>query len=162
MQKINEKIFLQHINNLTLTSEIVPDDSIKFNGIVKIIKNRTKYENILNDDGNLIYAAILNNIVIDENRNNIIVNEILKIYDENNENYCFVFSDRLTHLATLDELIKIKRNKDVWDNEKMESFAQILADDPQWFKSWDNTNVWYSYPLLYHGKLVGKDICPTR
>jgi beta-hydroxylase len=58
--------------------------------------------------------------------------------------------------------IKIKRNKDVWDNEKMESFAKILADDPQWFKSWDNTNVWYSFPLMYHGQIVGKvkEICP--
>jgi superfamily II DNA or RNA helicase len=106
----SEKIFLQHINTLTLTTDIVPDDSIKFNGIVKIIKNRTKYENILNDDGNLIYAAILNNIVFDENRNNIIVQEILNIYDENPSNFCFVFSDRLTHLAALDELIKKKRN----------------------------------------------------
>ena len=58
--------------------------------------------------------------------------------------------------------IKIKRNKDVWDNDKMNQFAQILADTPQWFKSWDNTNVWYSFPLMYHGKIVGKvkDICP--
>jgi len=106
----SEKIFLQHINCLTITNKIVPDDSIKFNGVVKIIKNRTKYENILNDDGNLIYAAILNNIVFDENRNNIIVNEILNIYDDNPDNFCFVFSDRLTHLAALDELIKKKRN----------------------------------------------------
>ena len=59
--------------------------------------------------------------------------------------------------------IKIKRNKNVWDNDKMTQFAQILADSPQWFKSWDDTNVWYSYPLMYHGKIVGKvkDICPN-
>jgi hypothetical protein len=33
--------------------------------------------------------------------------------------------------------ITIKRNKDVWDNQKMEDFSQLLANDPQWFKSWD-------------------------
>ena len=58
--------------------------------------------------------------------------------------------------------IKIKRNKDVWDNKKMKEFADILANNPQWFKSWDTTSVWYSFPLMYHGKIVGKvkDICP--
>lgn len=60
------------------------------------------------------------------------------------------------------EKIKIKRNKDVWDNQKMLEFTKILEKDPQWFKSWDNTNVWYSYPLMYHNKVVGKvaEICP--
>jgi len=59
--------------------------------------------------------------------------------------------------------VKIKRNKDVWNNDKMNQFSKILANDPQWFKSWDDTNVWYSYPLMYHGKVVGKvkDICPN-
>jgi hypothetical protein len=106
----SEKIFLQHINILNLTRDIVPDDTIKFKGIVKIIKNKTKYENVVNDDGNLIYASILNNLILDEKRNKIIIEEILKIYDEDNKNYCFVFSDRLSHLAALEDLIKENRN----------------------------------------------------
>lgn len=106
----SEKIFLQHLNNLTLSSDIIHDDNVKFEGVVKIIKNRTRYENVLNEQGSLIYAAILNNLVSDDNRNNVIVTEILNIYDENPENYCFVFSDRLSHLDTLEKLIKNIRN----------------------------------------------------
>ena len=106
----SQKIFLQHLNVLTIASNIVEDDAIKFNGVVTIIKNKKKYENVLNDDGVLIYAAILNNLVLDEDRNNIIIDEILKIYDEHIENYCFVFSDRLSHLALLEELIKKTRD----------------------------------------------------
>jgi superfamily II DNA or RNA helicase len=107
----SQKIFLQHLNTLTLASDIVADDAIQFNGLVTILKNKKKYENIINDDGNLIYAAILNNLVLDEQRNDIIIEEILKIYDENTQNYCFVFSDRIVHLSTLENLIKEKRNE---------------------------------------------------
>lgn len=59
--------------------------------------------------------------------------------------------------------VTLKRNKNIWNNEKMNDFAKLLADNPQWFKSWDNTNVWYSFPLMYHNKIVGKvnDICPN-
>ena len=107
----SQKIFLQHLNTLTLASDIVADEAILFNGLVTILKNKKKYENIINDDGNLIYAAILNNLVLDEQRNDIIIEEILKIYDENTQNYCFVFSDRIVHLSTLENLIKEKRNE---------------------------------------------------
>jgi superfamily II DNA or RNA helicase len=106
----SEIIFMKHLNNLTLSSSIVENNAIKFNCNVKIIKNKTKYENILNDNGQLIYSHVISNIIKDNNRNNIIINEIVKIYDEDSNNYIFIFSDRLEHLDILNNLLKELRN----------------------------------------------------
>lgn len=102
-----EKIMFSHLNDITRAETLVElKNEEVFSGEVKIIRNATKYENILNEEGYLLYAQTLNQLVEDYNRNKIIVDEIIKLYDDQDaNNSIYVFSDRRRHLEMLYEIL---------------------------------------------------------
>tara|TARA_Y100000389_G_scaffold169522_1_gene175862 strand:- start:288 stop:1769 length:1482 start_codon:yes stop_codon:yes gene_type:complete len=110
--KINgfEKIYIQHMNQLDFSNKIVPDNTIKFNGIVKIVKNNIKYDNILTETGIVSVPLIINNICKDDDRNILIMKYIEELYDENDRHCIFVFSDRRNHLLNIAEQMTDKRS----------------------------------------------------
>ena len=105
-----EKIYLQHLNILSFSNKIVNEENSQFIGCVFIIRNQQKYENIMLKNGNISVPLILNNIIEDEKRNDLIIQNIIKLYDDNIENYIYVFSDRRSHLQNLAKNLNIKRN----------------------------------------------------
>ena len=110
--KINgfEKIYIQHMNQLDFSNKILPDNTIKFNGIVKIVKNNIKYDNILTETGIVSVPLIINNICKDDDRNILIMKYIEELYDENDRHCIFVFSDRRNHLLNIAEQMTDKRS----------------------------------------------------
>tara|TARA_Y100000389_G_C17467474_1_gene526941 strand:- start:94 stop:2724 length:2631 start_codon:yes stop_codon:yes gene_type:complete len=106
-----EKIFIQHMNQLNFSHDIVPDaNKIKFNGNVKIVKNYIKYENILTENGTVSIPLLINKLCEDELRNEMIIKYIIELYDVNEKHCIFIFSDRRNHLINLAELLIQKRN----------------------------------------------------
>jgi superfamily II DNA or RNA helicase len=106
-----EKIFIQHMNQLNYSHDIVPDaNKIKFNGNVKIVKNHIKYENILTENGTVSIPLLINKLCEDELRNEMIIKYIIELYDVNEKHCIFIFSDRRNHLINLAELLIQKRN----------------------------------------------------
>ena len=106
-----EKIFIQHMNQLNFSHDIVPDaNKIKFNGNVKIVKNHIKYENILTENGTVSIPLLINKLCEDELRNEMIIKYIIELYDVNEKHCIFIFSDRRNHLINLAELLIQKRN----------------------------------------------------
>lgn len=108
-----EKIFMQHMNQLNFSHDIIPDiNKIKFNGDVKIVKNHIKYENILTESGTVSIPLLINKLCEDDLRNQMIIKYIIELYDSNDKHCIFIFSDRRNHLINLAELLVNKR-KDV-------------------------------------------------
>ena len=58
----------------------------------------------IRDDGMINYASIVESMINDPNRNNLIINEILKLMSKGL--YTFVFSDRRSHLEHLYDLLE--------------------------------------------------------
>ena len=109
-----EKIYFQHINIPTYNNEILEinnmkSDKISFSCDVEVIKNDKCYDTELTKSGTVCVANIIENICDDIKRNKIIVTKIIELYDENNENYTFVFSDRRNHLILLAEMVVKER-----------------------------------------------------
>jgi superfamily II DNA or RNA helicase len=114
--KINgfEKIYIQHMNTLGHSDDIVPDyNKNKFNGNIKIIKNHIKYENILTETGIVSIPLLINKLCLDNERNDIIIKYIINLYDINDKHCIFVFSDRRNHLIHLAEIIHKQKNINV-------------------------------------------------
>jgi hypothetical protein len=59
-----------------------------------------------------LYSVSLSNIIKDEDRNNIILQNIEELYDSNEKHCIFIFSDRRAHLFNLAETLSNKR-KDI-------------------------------------------------
>ena len=83
----------------------------EFNANVTLLKYRCKdqYATLkMRDDGKMIdFNHLLNQIIEDPDRNNIIVNKIINLINEHNA-YIFVFSDRRNHLEILYDLLQKK------------------------------------------------------
>lgn len=58
----------------------------------------------IREDGMIEYTSIIQSIITDPHRNNLIIDEIIKLM--NSGHYTFVFSDRRTHLEHLYELLE--------------------------------------------------------
>ena len=107
-----EKVYIQHLNILSYADDLVENTSTKFKGIIKIIKNNIRYENIITDGGIISTPLILNNIIKCKERNEIILKNIEELYNENEKHCIFVFSDRRAHLFNLAQLLS-NRRKDI-------------------------------------------------
>ncbi len=81
--------------------------AVEFNSIVTLIRYRGKDENTtfrIRDDGIIDYQHILEQILNDDDRNQLIINKIFELV-YNKESYVFVFSDRRNHLELLYDLL---------------------------------------------------------
>lgn len=82
-------------------------EDIKFTSNVKVIKYNGPDEftqTIINEKNNMVNVpAIISNFIIDDHRNNLIVNETVKLLAGNHN--IFIFSDRRSHLVSLSELL---------------------------------------------------------
>lgn len=127
--KINgfEKVYIQHMNTLGYSNEIVPDyNKNTFNGNVKIIKNHIKYENILTETGIVSIPLLINKLCLDDERNDIIIKYIINLYDINDKHCIFVFSDRRNHLINLAEIIHKKKNINVVVDASTDDDIKVL------------------------------------
>lgn len=90
-------------------------DDVKFKGCVKVIRYHghptytKKLRNPITLDNSA--PALISQIVEDPYRNQMIVEEIMAIY--NNKNDVFAFSDRVEHLYTLETILKANGAKNV-------------------------------------------------
>ena len=103
-------IFRSHIGPIVKAEEIegyIKDD-VKFEGIVKIIdyEGPPQFTRQLRNPTTLNNSApaLINQIAKDPYRNQLIVMEILEIFDKKQD--VFVFSDRLEHLHILEIMLK--------------------------------------------------------
>lgn len=78
----------------------------------------------IRDDGIIDYASIVSAIVSDPHRNNLIIEEIVKLMEL--ERYVFVFSDRRCHLEHLYNLLQQK-----CETENIQSELQLPESDKQ-------------------------------
>jgi hypothetical protein len=76
------------------------------------------------EDGMIEYSSIIESLINDPNRNNIIVNEVLNLMEDGR--FVFVFSDRRSHLEHLFELME----KEIIEREK----TDIIIDMPEFDK----------------------------
>jgi superfamily II DNA or RNA helicase len=108
-----EKIYIQHLNALKTMEAILEESDIAhshqakgFTCVVKTIKNKTRYENIIQEKTGMVnYCAMLEKLFTDPERNRLIVDEVIEMYDENPNNFVYVFSDRIKHLQGLAEVV---------------------------------------------------------
>ena len=127
--KINgfEKVYIQHMNKLGFSHDIVPDyNKMQFNGDVKIIKNHIRYENILTETGVVSIPLLINKLCLDDERNDIIIKYIIKLYDMNDKHCIFVFSDRRNHLINLAEIIHKQKNINVVVDASKDEDIKVL------------------------------------
>lgn len=97
-----EKIFIQHINKI---NKFDSNTNNQFKGKVYIIENKAVYNNILTKSGTVSISLMINELCNDKCRNTLIVDNILKIYNDNVKNYIYIFSDRRQHLLNLVDII---------------------------------------------------------
>lgn len=85
-------------------------EDVKFNSNVKIIKYDGPDEltqNIVNTKNNMINVpSMISNFIIDDKRNQLIINETIKLL--NKKHNIFIFSDRRSHLELLSEMLALQ------------------------------------------------------
>ncbi len=85
-------------------------NNVKFTSTVNLIKYRCKPENAiyrLREDGILDYQHLLEQILNDPDRNDLIISKIFEMI-QNKESHVFIFSERRAHLELLYELLQDK------------------------------------------------------
>lgn len=113
-----------------LDAELLPgyekrNDS--FESEIKMIKYHSHSDHCkfsVREDGMIEYSSIIESLITDPNRNNIIVNEVLNLMEDGR--FVFVFSDRRSHLEHLFELME----KEINVREK----TDIIIDMPEFDK----------------------------
>lgn len=53
-----------------------------------------------------------------------------------------------------------KRSRSAWNNEEAETLSNSIKSE--WCQGWQGENLWYNFPLMYHGQVIdqAEKICP--
>lgn len=150
-------------------------NNIKFTSTVNLIKYRCKPEKAiyrLREDGILDYQHLLEQILNDEDRNNLIIDKIFEMI-QHKESHIFVFSERRAHLELLYELLQNKVSEAECDlnidlpemNKSIILYGGVKNDTIDEAKSVSNV-IFTSYAFSSVGvsitKMTGLILCTPR
>lgn len=59
--------------------------------------------------------------------------------------------------------VTIKRNAGDWLNDTADKIVDSLSNNKEWISSWDSSNTWFNFPLMYLNQTIGNAdiICPN-
>ena len=96
------------IGPIVESNEIIDDDSINWITKVFIINYlNSKNQIYYNKQGLMDIQKMIQQLINDDKRNNLIINEAFKLYNDNN-NHIYVITDRRDHVQTIYDLLQKK------------------------------------------------------